>query len=566
MQMIHCPNCGRLTGFKRSLGFGTFFMVLLTFGLWLLVIPFYPLRCINCGLKSIVAQKTPWYRPGDTGSKIVVTAIGLFVLVVLVQAILHIGSRSPEPTESAAAPQVKQFSNNAAQGIQDEPKQEPTLTPHQQRLAALREKRDGIETAIAIERDTIAKVLRDEGPQGVPEDEHERVQRLIQEKEVVDAAIKEEEGDSEPEPSPPTVLKTLPHHQVDETFSVGYWTYHCEGMRWLQFLGNGSSQEGRSETGFAAIYLTMRNDDDSPSIAPPIRLVDSDAREYDPSPKALLQSDALDLTARLDATASAHGSVIFEVPQGGTYFLEVSGGMMSNQLALIDLKTEPQSGGSSQEPTQTSASSGPSAAQSSADVALILKAAEQGDAHAQSKLGMMYHNGGGVPQGDVQAVSWWRKAAEQGDARAQTDLGVSYQFGRGVPQDDVQAIRWLEKAVAQGYAMAQDDLGLSYGLGRGVPQDYAQAVYWFRKAAEQGYALAQDHLSVMYHNGQGVPQDYAESYFWIAVAASGKIEGVKQEDVEKVRDKEASNLTPAELSQVQERMRKWLEDHPSKAP
>ena len=51
MQMIQCPNCGKLTGFKRALGFGTFFMVLLTCGLWLLVIPFYPVRCINCGLQ-----------------------------------------------------------------------------------------------------------------------------------------------------------------------------------------------------------------------------------------------------------------------------------------------------------------------------------------------------------------------------------------------------------------------------------------------------------------------------------------------------------------------------------
>jgi hypothetical protein len=44
-----------------------------------------------------------------------------------------------------------------------------------------------------------------------------------------------------------------------------------------------------SETGFAAIYLTMRNDDDSPSTVPSIRLIDSDAREYDTSPKALLK-------------------------------------------------------------------------------------------------------------------------------------------------------------------------------------------------------------------------------------------------------------------------------------
>ena len=31
--MLVCPNCAKLTGFKRALGIGTFFMVLLTCGL-----------------------------------------------------------------------------------------------------------------------------------------------------------------------------------------------------------------------------------------------------------------------------------------------------------------------------------------------------------------------------------------------------------------------------------------------------------------------------------------------------------------------------------------------------
>jgi len=49
MKMIHCSNCGKTTGHKRALGFGTLFMVLLTGGLWLIAIPFYPVRCIVCG-------------------------------------------------------------------------------------------------------------------------------------------------------------------------------------------------------------------------------------------------------------------------------------------------------------------------------------------------------------------------------------------------------------------------------------------------------------------------------------------------------------------------------------
>jgi len=52
MKFYYCPHCGRETGHKRALGWGTFFAVLLTGGLWLLAIPFYPKRCIICGSKE----------------------------------------------------------------------------------------------------------------------------------------------------------------------------------------------------------------------------------------------------------------------------------------------------------------------------------------------------------------------------------------------------------------------------------------------------------------------------------------------------------------------------------
>jgi hypothetical protein len=49
--------------------------------------------------------------------------------------------------------------------------------------------------------------------------------------------------------------------------------------------------------------------------------------------------------------------------------------------------------------------------------------AEQGDALAQTALGLMYDQGQGVPQHYVQAAEWFRKAADQGDADAQGNLG-----------------------------------------------------------------------------------------------------------------------------------------------
>ena len=75
--------------------------------------------------------------------------------------------------------------------------------------------------------------------------------------------------------------------------------------------------------------------------------------------------------------------------------------------------------------------------------------AEQGDALAQYNLGVMYLNGEGVPQDDVEAVRWYRLAAEQGNAKAMSNLGVMYVDGRGVVQDYVQAHMWRNVAASR---------------------------------------------------------------------------------------------------------------------
>jgi len=48
--MLFCRNCQKLTGYKRAFGFGTLFAVFVSGGFWLLALPFYPKRCIICGL------------------------------------------------------------------------------------------------------------------------------------------------------------------------------------------------------------------------------------------------------------------------------------------------------------------------------------------------------------------------------------------------------------------------------------------------------------------------------------------------------------------------------------
>jgi TPR repeat protein len=60
----------------------------------------------------------------------------------------------------------------------------------------------------------------------------------------------------------------------------------------------------------------------------------------------------------------------------------------------------------------------------------------------------MYSHGQGVPQNYAEAVKWYRKGADQGNAHAQTFLGIMYRDGQGVPQDYVEAHKWFNLAVS----------------------------------------------------------------------------------------------------------------------
>lgn len=57
METLYCFNCNKATGYKRKIGIGTIFMVLITYGLWLLLIPFMPKRCICCGIDKNTNRK-----------------------------------------------------------------------------------------------------------------------------------------------------------------------------------------------------------------------------------------------------------------------------------------------------------------------------------------------------------------------------------------------------------------------------------------------------------------------------------------------------------------------------
>jgi TPR repeat protein len=143
------------------------------------------------------------------------------------------------------------------------------------------------------------------------------------------------------------------------------------------------------------------------------------------------------------------------------------------------------------------------------------------------------------------------RAAEQGDASAQFKMGLRYDLGVGVPQNYIESVKWLRKAAEQGDANAQYNLGSMYYSGLGVSQDLVEAFQWFGKAAEQGDTSAQKNLGAMYGTGQGVPQNHTEAYVWSSIATmSGNKEAINNLDYA------ASNLSPEDLGLAQNRATK----------
>ena len=61
METFKCANCGANRGFKRNIGVGTLIAIILTMGWYIILIPFYPKRCIVCGGTEII-RKSFWSK------------------------------------------------------------------------------------------------------------------------------------------------------------------------------------------------------------------------------------------------------------------------------------------------------------------------------------------------------------------------------------------------------------------------------------------------------------------------------------------------------------------------
>jgi TPR repeat protein len=145
-----------------------------------------------------------------------------------------------------------------------------------------------------------------------------------------------------------------------------------------------------------------------------------------------------------------------------------------------------------------------------------------------------------------------RKSAEEGNASAQNRLGLLYDEGVGVPQDYRQAKKWFEKAAKQGHAGAQTNLGTLYLQGEGAPQSAQMALFWFSRAAAQGDVLAFAKLGWIYAQGRGMLQDFIQAYMWYNLAATNG-----DKPAAELRDALAKQMTPAQVAEAQKLAREW---------
>lgn len=181
---------------------------------------------------------------------------------------------------------------------------------------------------------------------------------------------------------------------------------------------------------------------------------------------------------------------------------------------------------------------------------LVRSFADQGEAWAQTKLGVIFWHGLGLTQNREMAVRLFRLAAEQNHPRAQVYLGVAFSHGFEVEQNMNEAVRLFRLAAAQGEAEAQARPGY-IAYGRGISKSDAEAAGWFMRAALQGHDKAQFGMSAMFREGRGVSEDQGIAQRWNRLACE-----LEKKTPDHWTDR-PPDMTPEQTAEAQRLAREW---------
>lgn len=194
---------------------------------------------------------------------------------------------------------------------------------------------------------------------------------------------------------------------------------------------------------------------------------------------------------------------------------------------------------------------------------LFERAAKQGHAEAQYRVGMCYAEGKGVEEDWGKALECFKKIEDQIDALnidrnrktfvenviyaekgypvAQYHVGKCYAEGKGIKKNLRKAFEWYKKAAKLELLEAQYQVGTCYLEGKGVKSNWEKAIEFFTHIqdnldqiivsedckkivkyaifAEKSDAKAQYFLGYCYAHGKGIRKDWNKAIKWIAKSA-----------------------------------------------
>jgi hypothetical protein len=149
------------------------------------------------------------------------------------------------------------------------------------------------------------------------------------------------------------------------------------------------------------------------------------------------------------------------------------------------------------------------------------------------------------------------------------EIGRDYQCGLTVPENRELADAWYRKAVPwyqlaaeKGDSYAQDLLGDFYSDGLGIEQDIHRALSWWRESANNGRVSAQYRLGEKYYFGRGLDKNLTEAAFWFQIVLSDSSLGFAEEKRQAALY--SAQLAPEVLTEVEERVSKWVIDRSAK--
>jgi TPR repeat protein len=135
---------------------------------------------------------------------------------------------------------------------------------------------------------------------------------------------------------------------------------------------------------------------------------------------------------------------------------------------------------------------------------------------------------GGHPD---QAAELYRRGAEQGDAAAALRLGLLVAEGRVSTSKYGESGTWYKRACELRSLPGCHNVGVSYEYGKnGLAKDLVEAQAYYSKAAAAGYMQSQYNLGSMYSNNYITPSNDIEGLKWLVLAQKAAAE-CKQEQL-----------------------------------